>query len=118
MRVTSRWGLGKDGGGGLAPTAGDFGPTGTAFGIERPSPLIVEGFDPAGMRGVAGRGGEELFEGHHACRVLVSPLSFSNGVGHPQGYAFVFDANMKFSSWGEYCSWFPGFEMGLGFPRA
>ena len=111
MRVTSDSSLGKDGGGGLAPTAGDFGATGTAFGIERPSPLIVEGFEPAGMRGVEGRCGEELFEGHHACRCLGSPLSFSNGVGHPQGYAFVFGANMKFFSCGEYCSWFPGVEV-------
>lgn len=60
-----------------------------AFGIIRQPTLIVVGLI------AAGGGGEELFEGHRACRFLDLPLSFSNGVGHPQGYRFVFRENTK-----------------------
>ena len=91
MRVASKWIIGKEGGS-LAEAVWDFDQPGPAFGFKRESALKIEGLL------AAGGGGEEMFEGHRACRVLVSPLSFSNGVGHPQGYAFVFDANMKFSS--------------------
>jgi len=92
MRVTSRWGLGKDDGGGLAEAGWDFDQPGLAARLLRQTALVIVGLV------AAGGGGEEMFEGHHDCRFLGSPLSFSNEVGHPQGYAFVFDANMKFSS--------------------
>jgi len=95
MRVASRWGLGKDGGG-LAKAGGHFDQPGAAFGIECEPPLIVERLEPFGICGVAGRCGEELVEGHLACRFLGLPLSFSCGVGHPRGYPKDFSAGQAF----------------------
>ena len=46
------------------------------------SALIVIRRIAVGMLLVTSSGGEELFEGHRACRFLVLPLSFSDGVGH------------------------------------
>ena len=62
---------------------------------ERLEAATVGGFQRSEVGGATGGGGEGLFEGHHACWFGVSLLSFSNGVGHPRGYRFVFCENTK-----------------------
>ncbi len=77
----------EDDGGSFAEAGRNLDQPGLAGRLFRQAALVIVGLI------AAGGGGEELFEGHHSCRLLVSPLSFSNGVGHPQGYRIPFCAN-------------------------
>ena len=61
---------------------------------KRQSALVVERPVSSRMRCVARGCRKEFVEGH-ACCFLVSPLSFSKGVGHPQGYLFVLRVNTQ-----------------------
>ena len=82
----------EDDGCGLAEAGRNLDQPRLAGRIFRQPTLIIVGLI------AAGGGGEVLFEGHHACWFGVSPLSFSNGVGHPQGYRFAFRENTKICS--------------------